>query len=131
MQHLNVSDLPIALDWVKRLPRRRSLPSEYMDLMDAIMLFAWQHFQVPAVRKAFAAAALSRVQQYDVIIGEGLSSDRSNFQFSSDLQTDIKKRRNLFVEMANLVSDLEPFASARFCTQLIMILLPDSLRSQI
>lgn len=113
-EYLKVPDLPVALAWVSTLPRRHDLSLDYVDLMDSVMLLAWQHFHIPAVQEAFAAAALSRVLKYDAIVGDshrGWGRDKSHPDFAHDLQTDTEKRRNLFLILLTLCDDPKPLLS--------------------
>ena len=101
IQHIQITDLPVALKWVEAQPPRHKLPHPFRELMAAIMLKAWQHIESPGVLEAFAKAAFSRVKHYDPILG-----DRHVSQYNNALSDD-EKRRKLLETVLCIVSDPE------------------------
>jgi hypothetical protein len=69
VQHLEPTDLLKALEWVKGQPSRHELTHHFEQLMDDIVLKAWEHLESPDVPEAFAKAVLSRFKHYDEIVG--------------------------------------------------------------
>ncbi len=59
---LTASDMPEALSWLGKQPSRQSLPYVLRDLMDAIMIRAWDHVYYPVVLSAFAKTCLRRLE---------------------------------------------------------------------
>ena len=88
VQHLEPTDLLTALKWVEGQPTRDKLTHHFEQLMDDIMLKAWEHLESPDVPEAFAKAVLSRFKHYDEIVG-GFNEP----QFRSMLGDDEKRRR--------------------------------------
>ncbi|MEA1863778.1 MAG: hypothetical protein U9N46_01040 [Euryarchaeota archaeon] len=88
VQHLGPTDLLTALKWVEGQPTRDKLTHHFEQLMDDIMLKAWEHLESPDVQEAFAKSVLSRFKHYDKIVG-GLVEP----QFESMLGDDEKRRR--------------------------------------
>jgi len=88
VQHLEPTDLLTALKWVEGQPTRDKLTHHFEQLMDDIMLKAWEHLESPDVPEAFAKAVLSRFNHYDEIVG-GFTEP----QFKSMLGDDKKRHR--------------------------------------
>jgi len=95
---LRAPDLSAALRWVGGQPARSSLPFSLSHLVDEIMWSAWQHLDTEGVAEAFAAAALSRVAQFDRV----LCGDKAD-QFRADLAQDDVRRRRVLMAMVPLL----------------------------
>lgn len=107
-ERLRPADLPIALAWVEGRQRRHGLPLDYADLMDQLMLLAWEHLlDVPGVLKSFAKAALARLRQYDELVRERESIFEANEDqpFADRIAGDDEKRRSLIGELLKLLDD--------------------------
>jgi predicted NACHT family NTPase len=104
-ERLRPADLPVALAWVEDQQRRHDMPYRLAELMDQIMLRAWEHLDVPSVRRAFARAALARLRQYDEIVQKRTSAFAVSEEpsFSERVDTDDQKRRGLMDEMLELL----------------------------
>lgn len=89
-EHLQISDLPVALRWLEKQFTRRDLHYPFGDLSDAIMLKAWEHLDEPEVMQAFSRVAVLRLKNHDVIVYDHSSKAIS---FSQFLQDDVQKRR--------------------------------------
>ena len=101
-QHLRLVDLPVALKWVEEQQPRRMLSHPFEELVDAIMLQAWEDLESPAVLEAFAKAALSRLRYHDEIVGGHLDPP-----FGSVLSYDDEKRHRVLEAMVPMLSDPE------------------------
>jgi predicted NACHT family NTPase len=100
VQHLHPPDLPVALRWVCAQQQHRALlPHPFRELMDAIMLQAWERLEFPGVLEPFAKAALSRLMHHDEIV-----RDRRSASFGSVLDKEDGKRRKLLVAMLPMLS---------------------------
>lgn len=98
--HLQPADLPMALEWVLKQESRHKLPHPFEELVDAIMLRGWGQLQRLSVMKAFARAALSRLQHHDEIV-----RDRLDPPFLSVLSADDNKRRQVLEAMLPMIRD--------------------------
>ncbi len=90
IEYLQPTDLPIALNWVEKLPSRSEMRYQYGELFkiaDAIMLQAWRHLDVPKVLEAFARAVISRFEHYDDIL-----VDIESQELTSLIEDDGKRR---------------------------------------
>ena len=99
-REMKLADLPAALEWVARQPRRRDLPFTARHLVDAIMWLAWQHIEEPPVAKGFATTVLAQAVQYDHHIVYGENAER----FRKELQEDDEKRHCLLMAMIPLLA---------------------------
>lgn len=106
LQHLQPSDLPIALEWVGRQSVHH-LNYYLVRVVNNIMLCAWENLDIQGVAPAFARAALSRLRQHVPIVDER-STWRSRSQpperrFQDLLGQDARKRRRIIEEMLQLI----------------------------
>lgn len=92
-KHLQVTDLPSALNWVEAQQPRCELRYPFSQLADAIIFLAWEHLESPGILEAFARIAFTRWSKYQQI-----TSDRNEPSFKSLLLNNDAKRR-LLVEM--------------------------------
>lgn len=77
-KHLQIKDLPAALDWVGRQPRRRELRYPFQQLSDQILLKAWENFDRLEVSEKFIECAIYRLKQYEEVFD---LSDQESFYF--------------------------------------------------
>ena len=78
VQRLEPTDLLTALKWVEGQPTRDKLTHHFEQLMDDIMLKAWEHLESPGVPEAFANAVLSRFKHYDPSLKDVLKTNSSS-----------------------------------------------------
>ncbi len=74
-KHLQLSDIPIALNWVQNEEGRRLSLDPMERLKDEIMLKAWEYLDSPVIMLAFARTALARIREHDHIVrsdGDGV-----------------------------------------------------------
>lgn len=107
-QHLQISDLPVALRWLEKQVKRRDLHYPFGQFSDAIMLKAWDNLNEPEVMQAFARVAFLRLNKHDVIVDD---DSYKTISFSQVLKDDIYKRRQLVESIISIIpeSDKEPF----------------------
>ena len=101
VQHLEPTDLLTALKWVEGQPTRDKLTHHFEQLMDDIMLKAWEHLESPDVPEAFAKAVLSRFKHYDEIVG-GFTEPKFRSMLGDD---DTKKRRRAIDAIVPVLPD--------------------------
>lgn len=91
---LKSADLPVALAWFQRQSRRHDLYYSFNELMNSIMLRAWECLEMEGIADAFARAAVSRFLKYDQIVDdEPVLQRRTSSLFNQKLRNDDMKRR--------------------------------------
>lgn len=123
-ERLRPEDLLVALAWVEGQQRRHDMSFRLAELMDRIMLRAWEHLDTPGVKEAFARAALARLRQYDEIVQERGSVFAASEEpsFSDRVAADDPKRRGLMEEMLELLQaeDDEAWLLVHYKTPLLL-----------
>ncbi|OCQ89848.1 hypothetical protein BCD64_18035 [Nostoc sp. MBR 210] len=104
-EHLQISDLPVALRWLEKQITRRDLHYPFGALSDAIMLKAWEHLYESEILEGFAKIAYLRLKKHDEIIGN--IDETENSSFKQQLEVDECKRRQLIEEIISLLPDSE------------------------
>ncbi|MBD2362690.1 toll/interleukin-1 receptor domain-containing protein [Anabaena minutissima FACHB-250] len=99
-QYLEISDLPVALNWLKKQVTRHDLHYPFGELSDAIMLKAWEHLDEPEVMQAFARVAFLRLKNHDDIVYD---DPYKLIDFSSVLKDDFLKRRQLIESITSII----------------------------
>lgn len=123
-ERLRPADLPVALAWAEGQQGRHGMSFRLAELMDQIMLRAWEHLDAPGVRKAFARAALARLRHHDEIVQDRRSifaaSDEPSFH--DRVTADELKRRSLMEEMLELlqVEDDDEWLLVHYKTPLLL-----------
>jgi predicted NACHT family NTPase len=100
VKHLRPVDLTIALKWLEEQGTRDGLPDPFEELMDDILLKAWEHIEPPGVLENFGRAVISRLRHHDQILKK-----RSDQSFKSMLENDDCKRRLILEAMIPLLND--------------------------
>ena len=90
VQHIDLSDIPTALNWVEKQGPRREIPFDFRDVIDAIMVKAWKHLEFPGVLNAFARAAYSRLMHSD-----GISGHQRSDRLFEEIGRETKKRHRV------------------------------------
>ena len=121
--HLNITDLPVALAWVEKQPRRYNLPYSFAALMDTILLYAWEHLEMPGIADAFAQAAASRFLKHDPIVEDDYGSGSATL-FNEMLRNDDKKRLLL---LKNMLPILSKFNRIPFGIHNIPLVIPEDI----
>lgn len=102
VQNLNPIDLHIALKWVEEQVQKSDLQYSFEELINKIMLKAWEYLESPHVLEAFSRIAFLRLQQHEKIIG-----GYNNPSFSDILNTDTQKRREIIKSIVPMLLDPE------------------------
>jgi predicted NACHT family NTPase len=119
VDHLKVSDLPIALRWLKSQAKKLKegelvydLDYPFSELSNAILIKAWQHLENPDILKSFTDIALIRLQSWKPIIGSDTSNEKFNFQ---EMLKNDEKRHYLVESIIGLIpeSDFKPYLFTR------------------
>ncbi|HOC93377.1 MAG TPA: hypothetical protein PKH33_13560 [bacterium] len=98
-ENLKTDDLPVALKWVEsQLPNHHAM-SRFSDLIDAIMLKAWNNLEHPGVLKSFAEATFARLKNHDGIVGRHAAPD-----FGEELKIHNNRRRNVLNEIIPIIT---------------------------
>ncbi|MEW6185122.1 MAG: hypothetical protein AB1585_05210 [Thermodesulfobacteriota bacterium] len=106
VKHLEPQDLPVALNWIITLDRRR-LPSDPLErLKDDIILKAWGNLEYFDVLERFAEVALLRIRDYDSVVRGDEES-----QFRINLINEDRKRHSVLKFMINLLSSSDNILS--------------------
>lgn len=111
--HIQIADLPTALEWIAHLPSRFDLPAVFRQPINAIFLKSWTNLEAPGVLTSFARAALSRLDHHEPIIEK--LSDGVNYaaafgggysdSFQAVLNEHDHRRRQLAEVMLPLLDD--------------------------
>ncbi|MEH2332388.1 NACHT domain-containing protein [Nostoc sp.] len=106
-EHLQISDLPVALRWLEKQVKRRDLHYPFEQLSDAIILKAWDNLNEPEVMEAFARVTFFRLKNRDVIVYD---NSYKTISFSQVLKDDVHKRHQLVESIISIIpeSDKEP-----------------------
>lgn len=102
VSNLQPTDLVIALNWVEQRGVRY-FTHPFEELADAILLKAWEHFDIPGVAEAFAKIALIQWKEYKDII----TNDKPRDQFKSFVIRDSQKRYTLIEKIIELLTNRE------------------------
>ena len=106
------TDLQLALNWVKK-QGVRSYGDPFESLADAILLKAWDNFDIPGVAEHFAEIALIQLKQDRRIItsrfysGGLLASDSDREQFNLQVARSDRKRRKLLEHIVPKIAATE------------------------
>jgi hypothetical protein len=108
VQHIHLDDLPTALDWAEQQESALNFHAPNA-VIDALLLKAWRHLDIPPVSEAFARVALSRSQQHNAIVrGEASSvpsADGSGEEpFDRSWHLNHEKRRQVFKSLLPLLA---------------------------
>jgi hypothetical protein len=96
IKDLKISDLPIAIDWVRKQRPRHFLSSVLARLIDEILLMAWNNLSSPEVLDHLAPAIFARLANHDPIVGgEGQQEEDLATQFRKLLKTEIERRHKV------------------------------------
>ena len=112
---LEPTDLPFALQWVARQEiRGHNLPHTFAELMDAILLMAWQHLEQPGVVAAFAATTLALWQRHESVLdrhGWRMTSRNEGEKLTNEIvQLENDKRRLLLNYLIPLAAPIQQIA---------------------
>ncbi|MEH2314514.1 MAG: CHAT domain-containing protein [Nostoc sp.] len=100
---LKQDDLVVALNWVEK-QGIRCFGHPFEELADAILLKAWEHFDLPNVAESFTKVALIQWREHQRIITH---NNELQTQFESSLINNLNQRRKLVEQSVLIVSTLE------------------------
>lgn len=101
LSDLRIDDLPIALNWVQYQAPFQELPTSFIDLLNHILLRAWDHIELPEIAIAFCQATIALWQRYDnVIIRHRHRQNPTNNPnlLTADVVMENRDKRYLFVK---------------------------------
>lgn len=107
VQHIHLDDLPTALAWAEQQESTLNFHAPNA-IIDALLLKAWRHLDIPQVREAFARVALARSQQHNAIVpGEAHSTPSADGSgeepFDRSWHLNHEKRRQVFKTLLPLL----------------------------
>jgi predicted NACHT family NTPase len=70
VQHLSLSDLPVALEWVTEQPSKDIVTGASSDLINSIMLKGWENLDELNILESFTKAVLSRLSRFDTVVSD-------------------------------------------------------------
>jgi predicted NACHT family NTPase len=113
-KYLELSDLPIALKWLEKLPNRHLLHYPFINLADSVMVKAWQNLDEPSVIKAVANIAILKLKRYEGILGDKpsvgfryISEQNCDDEIEPLLKDSDDKRRKLIETIVSLITEPE------------------------
>jgi len=109
---LNSKDLVVALDWLKN-QGVRCYGHPFEELGDAILLKAWEHFDIPEVLEGFTQAALVQWKEHQKIISHSQSLQA---QFQKALLEDNDKRYALIENLVEKIAEKDEDENFYFLT---------------
>ncbi len=118
-EHLQISDLPVALKWLEKQAVKLEggsvvydLHYPFSELSDSILLKSWQHLEDPDILKLFTNIALIQLRSWKSIIGSDHSNEELDFQ---EMLRNDEKRHCLVESIIGLIpeSDFKPYLFTR------------------
>jgi predicted NACHT family NTPase len=107
--NLTVDELIPALNWVKKHTARHELPYDFRDLVDAIMLNAWEQLEAPNIAIAFAETVLPKLLEFDFIFNVN-----GKAELPKKIANDDYKRRIFMSALLCLISDQNNISHVSF-----------------
>lgn len=104
---LKQDDVVVALNWVEK-QGIRCFAHPFEELADAILLKAWEHFDLPDVAESFTKVALIQWREHQRIITH---NSELQTQFESSLINNFNQRRKLVEQSVLIVSESEEDSS--------------------
>ncbi len=103
---IKLDDLPLAIEWVEKQPRRYNQNYPLNRLSDAIILKAWECSDNPYILKLFAKIVYFRLQNHENIIDNNYyNNQESTFEYTLVQNED--KRRQIIEIIVNIISESE------------------------
>jgi predicted NACHT family NTPase len=100
---LQPNDLVFALSWIEK-QGMRCFGHPFEELANAILIKAWEHFDLPGVAESFTKVALVQWREHQIIITH---NNKLQEQFASSLLNDSKKRHTLIEQAVSIISKTE------------------------
>lgn len=118
-QNYEKLDLIACLHWIQQQPKSHVLPFAYQDMIDVIMVIAWEQIEQEQVADAFADAVLSRIYLYDSILpGRRVLEDDFYAKISSNVYHRQRILRRIILRISALDHDADRliYANTPFIT---------------
>lgn len=112
LDYIAVTDLPIALHWAEKFIEKHTDIHHHVDptmqaLIDEILYRSWVSFDTPEVCRALAQLILAKVTHHHPLFGTNREKLNERYQsVVNDLLRNESKRRQLLIEIINLVTNL-------------------------
>jgi predicted NACHT family NTPase len=100
VQKLQANDLLIALKWLER-QGVRGIGHPFDGLGDAILIKAWENFELQGILESFTRIVLVQWREYQSITTHGSKIEQ---QFKSSFLKDIEKRHQLIEQAVSIIS---------------------------
>lgn len=106
---LKPEHLPAALAWVERQNRHVHMSFGLGELMDEVILKAWDHLEVSEIRAAFARASLSLLREHhELVRGRNIDfPDQARTDFRQRIADEDEKRHKLIDQMVEVIESTE------------------------
>ncbi len=116
VEHLCATDLPVALAWAQQsaLVQHPAISN----LIDGILILAWQHLETPEIAQEFARFARQRLERHDAIVGGEMfpynvqTGQKHAHTFIQHLREDAGKRHLLLEALLPLWQESTPTLNA-------------------
>jgi hypothetical protein len=116
IEGLREDDLPQALQWCSNLRRLADLPLQFRDLMEGVLLRAWQRLSNPSVLQSMVPVVVSALEHHDDMF-DGIAAK---------LRPHGDTRRDLVAKVVPLIADLGDSCCWQLCGSDAMVW-PDDL----
>lgn len=103
--NLGAADIPVALDWITRLPATHELALSISEQIDRIFALAWQYLADPGVLNAMAVAIASRLEKHDPVSFAKIIGDTTRPEPECDT-----KRHSLLKAILSIITDIDVHA---------------------
>ncbi len=111
VEHLRTADLPAALAWAQQQTFVQH--PTISNLVDGILMLAWQYLETPEITRAFAQVVRPRFERHDAMVGgEMFTSSTRAGTFIQYLREDTGRRRMLLEALLPLWQESSPVLSA-------------------
>ncbi|MEN9938534.1 MAG: hypothetical protein RLZZ387_5113 [Chloroflexota bacterium] len=102
VSHVQLVELPLALEWVASLPSRHELRTTFGKAINAVFRRSWSFLDEAGVLPAFARAAYSRLKEHEPIVSSEHRDDTEAAEFNRELFANEEKRRRLVLAILPL-----------------------------
>jgi len=109
VKHLQVDDIPFALNWLQQQEVIRNMNHPFASLSDALLLKAWENLECSGVIKPFAEIAIRQLGNYQALIDFSLDDKLRTLIYEED-----GKRRYLIERLVHL-SLLQQINPSKWC----------------
>jgi len=116
---LQPDDIVIALNWIEK-QGVRCFGHPFEEVSDAILIKAWEHFDLPGVAESFTNVALVQWREHQRVITH---NDKLQKQFESSLVNDVENRHKLINQTVRAItfSRGEPYFLLSSLTETVLV----------